>query len=254
MLIEIIERMNNFRFFIFTCLFSPMALNVVARQDISLEKMVKLRLLERPGGLSSSDMVKKFEVINEKGVWKSYQFNDSLTKTFIKVIPKEELVHLLKIINTKDTSIKMELFNMKHQEMVVAFDSLIKVNPYKDEGLTSVQKAVFFEACLDKKQIEAALRSILIPSRMDDKTEYKITITTKSGKEKVIAAYSFASIYNLPWNIDDKQVYNPNISRIFASLTGDERFDKQFKGFLYKRLIQRIFWSKFRSAYLWRTL
>lgn len=231
-----------------------MALNLIGRQDISLKQVVKLNLSERPGGLSSSDMVKKFVVVNEKGVWKSYQFKDSLTKTFIKIIPKEELVHLLKIINAKDTIIKMDQFNMQHQEMVVAFDSLIKRSPYKDEGLTSVQKAMFFEACLDKKQIETALRSILIPSKMDDKTQYKITITTKSGKEKVISAYSFVNIYNLPWNIDDKQVYNPNISRIFASLTGDEHFDKQFKGFLYKRLIIRIFWSKFRSAYLWRTL
>lgn len=246
--------MSKFRFFILGCIFSLAALNVIARQDISLKQVDKLNLSERPGGLSSSDMVKKFEVVNEKGVWKSYQFKDSLTKTFIKIIPKEELVHLLKIINTKDTIIKMDQFNMQHQEMVVAFDSLIKESPYKDEGLTSVQKVMFFEAFLDKKQIEAALKDILVPSNMDDKTEYKITITTKSGKAKVIAAYSFANIYNLPWNIDDKQVYNPNISRVFASLTGDEGFDKQYKAFLYDRLMRRIFWSKFRSAYLWRTL
>jgi len=244
--------MSKFRFFIFTCLFSLTALNVTARQHISLKQVVKLNLLEGGGDMSNS--VKEFEVVNEKGVWKSYQFKDSLTKTFIKDISQEELVHLLKIINIKDAIIKMDQFNIEHQEMVVAFDSLIKTSPYKEEGLTSAQKTAFTEAFLDKKQVEAALKKILVPSNMDHKTVYKIIITTKSGKAKIIAAYSFANIYNLPWNIDDQQVYNPNISRIFATLTGDEGFDKQYKTFLYEGLMRRIFWSKFRPAYLWRTL
>jgi len=246
--------MSEFRLVIFTCLLHLITFSVIARQNVSLKQVVRLDLSESGGGLSYSDGKKKFQLVREKGAWKSYQIKDSLTRMFIKNVSQKLIVDLLKIINTKDTSIKIELFNIQQQEMTVAFDNLIRTDFLKDAGITPRQKIVFLEALEDKNRMELMLRRQLIPLFIDDKTSYKITITTKSGKAMVISALSFANIYNLPWNIDEKQLYNPDISRIYASLIGNDLFEKQNKDALYHRLMLHIFWSEFQTPFAWTNL
>lgn len=240
-------------FIIFIGLLSLLALEAMGRQNISLVEVARLNLTMISGGLSDGRHDKKYEVVNENGLWKSYQLKDSSTRIFIKDIQGKELEQLLSIINLKDTSIRMELFNIKHEEIALAFDSLINTKYYRYTSITPTQKTAFLDALKDKKRIERTLRQVIIPFAMDDKDEYKITITTKSRKTKSIAAYSF-TIYNLPWNIDGEKIYDPNISRIFASLSGDKHFDKQFKGFLYQSLMLRTFWDEFQTPFTWENL
>ena len=246
--------MGKLSFTILICLLLLATQNVIARQDISLKKIAKLNLSIVDGGLSYKSNIKKYVIVNEKGIWKSYQLKDSLTSVFVKDVAQKQLADLFKIINSKDTSIKSEQFNIRHQEMAVAFDSLIKTDFLNHDSITPQQKETFITALGDKKRIDLMLRKLLIPERMDDKTEYKISITMKSGKTKTISALSFAQIYNLPWNVDGKRLYNPNISRIFALLTGDKGFDKKYKGYMYYRLMLHIYGDEFRTPFVWANL
>lgn len=227
-------------------------ITVIGKENIALAEVSKLNLSERPGGVFS--VLRRFEVINENGVWKSYQLKDSVTRIFIKVIPAEKLLDLLTIINAKDTSIRVEQFNMQYQEMVSAFDTMSYMSFFSAAELRPYQKTFFKEALRDEKRIEQALRSVLLPTLMDDRSEYTIAITTKAGEAKVITAYSFVNIYNLPWEIDGVKVYDPNISRLFALLTDDDRFESRYKGFLYRRLLLQIYWSEFRTSFAWANL
>ncbi|MGY4385131.1 hypothetical protein ACVWYN_002167 [Pedobacter sp. UYP24] len=246
--------MSRLVFTFLTALLSITTLNVIARQDISLNEVVKINLTITPGGTSSADDFKNYEVTLENNKWNSYKLKNSLPKTFIKEIDQNELNRLLHILNTKDTSIELSKFNLQPEEMEVAFDSLNKTDYLKYTKIRPYQKKLFLETFNDKKQAERILRQILVPFDMDDKTAYKITIETKSGKQKVISSDSFANIYNLPWSTDDKKLYDPEISRIFASLTGDIHFDQQYKGFLYQRLFLNLFWKEFRTSFSWANL
>jgi hypothetical protein len=229
-------------------------LKVPARQNISLKEVTQIDLTTSPGGISYPSDTKKFTVVNEKGLWKSYRLKDSLTKTFVKDISQKQIIQLLSIINAKDTGIKIKQFNIKQQEMAIAFDSLLKTDFLKDAGIKSYQKAAFIVALGDKKRMESMLRKQLVPQNMDDKTRYIIATSTKSGRTERIEALSFANIYNLPWIIDGKEVYNPEISRIYASLSGEENFDKEYKGYMYGRLMLNIFWTEFRKPFAWAVL
>jgi len=143
---------------------------------------------------------------------------------------------------------------MRQQEMAIALDNLIKLNYLKDAGITSAQQMVFLKALRDKKRNELLLRKLLIPEMMDDRSRYKIEITMNSGENKLISALNFGTIYNLPWEIDGKVIFNPYLSRIYASLVGNKDFDKQFKEGLYTRMIMNIYRSEFRTPFSWANL
>lgn len=113
-------------------------ITVIGKENIALAEVSKLNLSERPGGVFS--VLRRFEVINENGVWKSYQLKDSVTRIFIKVIPAEKLLDLLTIINAKDTSIRVEQFNMQYQEMVSAFDTMSYMSFFSAAELRPYQK------------------------------------------------------------------------------------------------------------------
>lgn len=126
-------------------------LKVPARQNISLKEVTQIDLTTSPGGISYPSDTKKFRVVNEKGIWKSYRLKDSLAKTFVKDISQKQIIQLLSIIKAKDTSIKIKQFNIKQQEMAIAFDSLLKTDFLKYAGIKSYQKAAFIAALGDKK-------------------------------------------------------------------------------------------------------
>lgn len=229
-------------------------LRVAARQGISLKEVMQIDISTSPGGISYPSDTKRFKVVNEKGIWKCYRLKDSLTKTFVKDISQKQIIRLLGIISAKDTSIKIKQFNIKQQEMAIAFDSLLKTDFLKYAGIKPYQKAAFIAALADKRRIESMLRKQLVPQNMDDKTQYIIEVTTKSGRTKRIEALSFANIYNLPWIIDGTEVYDPEISRIHASLSGEENFDSKYKGYMYDRLMLNIFRTEFRKPFAWAVL
>ena len=245
--------MTNARSYLLILLLSLLTLNATARQKISLKDVVRLDLSEIHGGFFSYGF-KKVEVVREKSIWKSYQRKDSLTRTFLRDVSQKELVQLLRIVNATDTSIKTKQFNMRQQEMAIALDNLIKLNYLKDAGITSAQQMVFLKALRDKKRNELLLRKLLIPEMMDDRSRYKIEITMNSGENKLISALNFGTIYNLPWEIDGKVIFNPYLSRIYASLVGNKDFDKQFKEGLYTRMIMNIYRSEFRTPFSWANL
>jgi hypothetical protein len=92
---------------IFLTSFLPLiALKVSARQIISLKEVTEIYATTSLGGMPYPNDKKRFKIVNEKGIWKSYRLKDSLTKTFVKDITQKQIVQLLGIINAKDTSIK----------------------------------------------------------------------------------------------------------------------------------------------------
>ena len=245
--------MTNARSYLLMLLFSLLTMSATARQKISLKDVVRLDLSEIHGGFFSHGF-KKVEVVREKGIWKSYHLRDSLTRNFLKDVSEKELVQLIRIVNATDTSIRTKQFNMRHHEMAIALAKLIKLKYLKNAGITSAQQMVFLKALRNKKRNELLLRKLLIPEMMDDRSRYKIEITMNSGENKLISALNFGTIYNLPWEIDGKVIYNPYLSRIYASLVGNKDFDKQFKEGLYRRMIMNIYRSEFRTPFSWANL
>lgn len=225
------------------------ALNTSARQNIHLKHVSKVTLSIIRGGMSDGKSDKKYEVTYDNGKWKSLQILDSAKKVVVSEIDPQIISRLLKHFTTIDTSIYLEQFKLKDSEMALALDNLNREKYLKYVGITASQKAVILNALSDKKLQDSLLRRSLKPIMIDDRTEYKISITTTDGIVRSIVAMSFANIYNLPWNIEGKEVFNPDISRIFAILTGDNKLDQEYKGYLYQRMILDVFWSKFRAQF-----
>jgi hypothetical protein len=222
--------------------------NASARQSIHLEDVLKITLSITPGGMSDGKDNKKYEVSYENGKWKSLQILDSSTKVIVSEINPQLISRLLRHISTMDTSIHLAQFELKDSEMASSLDSLNKDEFLKHVEITKDQKAVMLNALSDKNLQLTLLRKSLKPIMLDDRTAYQISITTTKGIVRSIVAMSFANIYNLPWNIEGKEIFNPDISRIFAMLTGDNKFDQDYKGYLYQRMILDVFY-KFRTQF-----
>ena len=225
------------------------ALNTSARQNIHLKHVNKIMLSIIPGGISDGKSDKKYEVLYDNGKWKSLQILDSSKDVVVSEIDPKTISRLLKHFSTTDTSIHLKQFKLKDSEMALALDSLNKEKYLKYVGITASQKAMILHALSDKKLQDSLVRKSLKPIMLDDRTEYKISITTTNGIVRSIVAMSFANIYDLPWNIEGKQIFNPGITRIFAMLTGDNKLDQQYKGYLYQRMILDVFRRKFRAQF-----
>ena len=225
------------------------SINSSARQNINLKDVFKIALSITPGGMSDGKSNKKYEVSYEDGKWKSQQILDSSKKVVVSDIDPQIIIRLLKYLSTKDTSIHLEQFALEDLEMALALDSLNEGEYLKYVELTASQKAVMLHALSDKRLQNSLIRKSLIPEMLDDRTEYKITVTTTNGIIRSIQALSFANIYNLPWNVNGRDIFDPGISRIFATLIGNKKFDKQYKRSLYEWVILHVFYNKFRTPF-----
>lgn len=225
------------------------SMNSSARQNINLKDVFKIALSITPGGMSDGKSDKKYEVSYEDGKWKSQQILDSSRRVVVSKIVPQTIERLLKYFSTTDTSIHSEQFELKDSEMAMALDSLNNEEYLKYIEITASQKAVMLHALSDKNLQDTLLRKSLIPIMLDDRTEYKISIITTKGIVRSIVAMSFANIYNLPWNINGRDIFDPGISRIFAILIGDNKFDEEYKRHLYRDMILDVFWNRFRTPF-----
>ena len=209
----------------------------LSQKLIKLNEVAKFELMTHGGGLTGD--YRKIDVILENGGWKSYQTGiekstlkeliKNTSKIFIKDVPFSMLNQLLKIIDIQDSRINIDLFKINTTELVNITDSV-------NGGLQPSQKNRFVKAVQSKDVLQKALENVFVPFIMDDRTYYGITITTKKNVSFTIKAYSFADLYNLPWNINNIKSYDPNISIIFEFISGNDWYYSHEKEQMYLRL------------------
>lgn len=240
--------MNNARCIILFLLISCYV-KLVSAQNPFLKQTRKLELTAHPGGIASGDATSKFEIKLENGQWISNRVNEPIVKRLNNQISPQVISDLVKIIKEKDTSIHLELFNINEEDLSIAFDKLTSNSEMKYAEISASQKATLLNMLTNKRLQEQILRKVLQPWPMDDKAHYTIKIYTNDGKEQLIEAYSFGNIYNLPWVIDGKEIFNPEISKIFAALAAEKRFDEGFNSYLHSRIVSEVFYTKFRTRF-----
>jgi len=212
-------------------------------QELKLNDIKRFELLENGGGPSGDTRV--LEIVTQNNRWICLQtqmrtmFGEDTTRKFVKYIPKLQLTDLVKIVNRKDTAIHLNLFKIKKAELISYVDSITP-------ALNSKIRIKLIKALKSKSIVCAALRKELVPFKMDDKSFYSITITTKTNLKIIFEAHSFADLYNLPWYTGGYKSYNPNISLIFESIAGHDNFPLQQRKWLNKRVTKSIYRSHFK--------
>ncbi|GAA4336100.1 hypothetical protein GCM10023149_44600 [Mucilaginibacter gynuensis] len=250
--------MNTHFRFLFTVVIiwlSATAKNCLAQPEIKLNDITKFSLNTEGGGLSGS--VRKLEVVKQNNIWKCYQtklvdwkHNDS-TRTFIKNIPEDKLNLLLKIIAVEDTSLHISSFNINTAELIKAIDSL-KSGP-KNEAITMhpAQRAEFIKALQNDSIVKTAFEKEIKPLFLDDRTYYSITITTNNNTEFTIHVLSFAEPYYLPWYINNKKNYNPNITILYEFISGNDESIAWERERLNLRICTQIYRNQFLTPFNW---
>lgn len=216
----------------------------LAQPKVKLKDVAKFELITKGGGLS--DTYRSIIVEPDTGGWRCYLTKfigydakskikiNSSKKVFIKMVPAGVLNQLLNIVSKPDTGINMKLFKIDRAKLTSSIDSL-HIN------LKSTQKVEFVNAVKSKAIVKEALVRALHPMPMDDKTYYGITIITKSNDSIIVKAYSFASLYYLPWQINGVNSYNPNISLIFNFISANEQYAGQQNKWLHRNIDQNIY-------------
>jgi len=229
-------------------------------QGIELKDVLKIRLVERWGGMSIAE--KNFEIVNTRGVWKNYRtklvkdwdpstkgtFKDS-SRVFVSDISTDLLKKMLSAINIPDTTVVDAHYNL-------SIDSLIKYTDTVHPNLTSKQKADFVEAVRNKDNIHQALVS-LSPAFIDDyKGYYAISITTRNKETFNIRAQKWAYPCYLPWQYNNSKNYNPIIQNIlFDIIGGKDEIDKHqqylslnIDKYIYRKFLETRFnWELFQT-------
>lgn len=237
------------RLTVFLFLLTLCSARLSARQNISIEDVLKIELFNTPGGFfNDRSRYLRYEVVKENGNWISNQLLQPSGKAFIANISTEKIDELLKFISATDTSIHFEQFKLNDAEMTSAFDSLNNKEYLKFTGITEKQRALFLKKFSNDDLPGRFMEKLLDPGLFADRTRYTIRLTTKDGGVKTIQAL-WGNFYNLPWDVDGKPIYNPEISRLFAELTGDTRFDKEAKSTMYQTLMIYYFGKNFQSPF-----
>lgn len=250
----------------FTMLLALVVSNCFAQQKLRLRDLNKIEFYQHGGGLSSDE--KKIEVIFEDGNWNAYQTkmvqwrNESNNeKIFIKTVSAKLLNKLLYIVNDSDTSKNIKLFNIKTDDLINTIDSSLnwerKYWDVKNNGtyvetiLKKEQKAAVLKAINNKEILKKSFEKALTPMLMADKTYYSISFISNSKEQLKVEAYSFADVYNLPWYVNKRKKYNPNISLIFEFILGNKIFPSQQRGWLLDKINVDIYNTYFKTPFNW---
>jgi hypothetical protein len=242
-------------------------------QKTELKSIKKIELITAGAWIDS--YYKKVEVVFENGNWKSYQtgfvnygptrggkkVNDSI-RTFIKDITEPVLKQFVAIVIKPDSIIQDELFNIDTKALIAQIDSNIagemmygdlKVSP------SSEWKNQFIKAVSLKPVVTKALYDVLHPILGDDRSRYYILITDKFSKTDTITASATNELYYLPWNIKGKPSYNPDITKLFELIGGNDAFEQTERRQLHYQIIAELYyyygfkasldWDKFRPAH-----
>ena len=211
-----------------------------AQQAYALEDISKVELITRAGGVTED--VRHAEVVRDGDGWNSYQINlikggtRSSSREFIKTVPEEQLIHLLALVAKGESAKNIEQFGIKSSELIQYIDSL-------DVDVPSASRKVFVELLQNGSVVKQAFNHVTKPIILDDRTYYGISFLMKDGTTFKMEAYSFADPYYLPWQIGKAKSYDPAISFIFESLSGNDAFATTEKHYLIRRLVQDIYWK-----------
>ncbi|MHA4895765.1 hypothetical protein ACXZ1K_13510 [Pedobacter sp. PWIIR3] len=236
--------MLNLRLILLFFLLTICAFRLSAQQRIALNDVLKIELIKTPGGLGDPRDYHKYEITNENGIWVSNKILRPSGKVFFSNVGAEKINELLSFMAATDTEIHIEQFKLNNAEMELAFDS---INKSEFLELDQKQKTKFLKK-FSKVLPESLEGSLLHPEGYDDRALTFIRVTTKDGHTKSIQALS-GNYYNLPWDVNGKPVYNPEISRLFAELADDKQFDKQAKTFLYSISMLTFYWRKYATHF-----
>ncbi|MFD2874319.1 hypothetical protein ACFS5N_17690 [Mucilaginibacter ximonensis] len=228
---------------IFLCLMT--GLHAFAQQ-VKLTDISKIELISSsPFWVGASLHV--VEVLPEGKVWNSYQraryFNypkpirDSVRR-FLKVVPEKDIKQLLVYINHPDTAIKLKQFKIQAKALVGLIDTLkefarssLKTRHDKSDSLTANltarQKAYYIKMTTSKQAVNDATLKALRPLFNDDRSYYNMIFTYKDKHKDTVSAYvNDSHLYHLPWQIKNKNNYNPHLSELFETILGEEDFAK----------------------------
>jgi hypothetical protein len=254
-------------------LISPTAFS----QDIKLNDLVKIDLFSS-GPWWAEPGMRWVEVIPEGKEWASYHLRSQQrpkllrdsTRRLIKTIPISDLKHLLDYVNKPDTMLNFEQFNVPIEQLKQFVDSLqnnAKNGLYTHDkldslliNLTASQKAYFYKIIESKQAVKDAGLKAFHPFMDDDRSYYGMTFTYKDKHRDSVYAYVNSShLYHLPWQIKNKQSYNPHLTNLFESIMGNEGFEKKEQGRLshlvdrelFNRwVLTKILWDNYKANHL----
>ncbi|MGY4386315.1 hypothetical protein ACVWYN_003366 [Pedobacter sp. UYP24] len=237
--------MLNLRLILLFFIITVASATLSAQQDIALSDVLKVDVIKAPGGFFGDPQgYHKYEITNENGIWVSNKMLWPSGKTFFSNVSTEKINQLLSFMSATDTTIHIEQFKLNKADMELAFDSL---NRKDSMEITQKQRALFLKR-FSKVQSDSLTRRLLYPEGYSDRAGYFIRVTTKDGNMKTIQALS-GNFYDLPWKVAGKPIYNPEISRLFAELTGDKEYDKYAKTHLYHVLMRFLYWKEFMTGF-----
>lgn len=206
-----------------------------------LKDVRKFEFTVTEGGLTNS--YDKFEVeLDEHKIWQTWKSKiefstGSLTpapaRKLVKAIQGNRLVQLLQDLSNPDTTKNPNWFRIDKDTLSRYIDSI-------NMNFLPSKKVSFNRDINNPELLKSALQRSLVPNHFDDKTTYQIKSILLSGDTVKAYATSFADIYDLPWNVEGKKLYNPNITRNFIYLTGDERSEWRLRSQFYKSLFRAI--------------
>jgi hypothetical protein len=211
-----------------------------AQQAYALDDITRVELITRAGGMTAD--ARNVEVVRDENVWNSYQTNlirgriRSTSREFIKTVPEEQLSRLLALVAKGESAKDIEQFEISSAELIPYIDSL-------DANITSASRRGFVELLQNESVVKQAFNTVTTPFIMDDRTYYGISFLMKDGTTFTMEAYSFADPYYLPWQLGKAKSYDPAISVIFESLSGNDAFAITQKHSLNRRLVQDVYWK-----------
>ncbi|QQL48342.1 hypothetical protein [Mucilaginibacter ginkgonis] len=224
-----------------------LAYNVQTRRKTELKDVTKILFYYYQGGISNNSS--SYQVIFENGKWNDYrlklhksglgtEISDS-TRTFIKSIDQDKVSTLLNIVDKSDTSLNISLFKVNKDEIVFKLDSLY---PEIQKSERKLLIKTLTTACGRRKALRESLRNF----PMDDKSTFRIVLVTRFGSYSIIAK-SFASLYEIPWDLEGAKSQDPRLGLFFHYIMDETKYENQEKIFLYDRMIREAYHDIFKT-------
>ncbi|MES2428642.1 MAG: hypothetical protein V4560_16790 [Bacteroidota bacterium] len=248
--------------FLFTCLcFED---SVCLAQKVKLSDLTKVELITSGSWMDA--YYQKVEVVPKNGIWKSYQtklFSNGYSrdrkvsrdssKTFIREVPSSIVEQFISLAATPDPNIRDELFNIKTASLIAQIDSNV-ASAERFNGIrvfpSAEWKSQFIKAVSAKSVVSNALYNVLHPMKMDDRSHYYIITTDKFNKTDTITTDANGELYYLPWTINGKKSYNPNITKLFELMRGNDAFEANEQKNVYSGIITELYYYKTFKAKL----
>ena len=165
----------------------------------------------------------------------------------VKTVPVQMLRELLEYFNRPDTSRNIAWFELKHDELVSALDSL------KNTYFTADQRRTFVNGLANPDSLTASMNRLLKNEFLFSiGPHYRIELILKNGR-KVLAQGTYgANLHVLPWKIGGYSVYNPGISRLFNTFIGKEKQNQNIRRSYQHRIVFDMFLKSYRTTFHWR--